>query len=53
VEPAKIRELIARLRKAGFCDRGGKGSHRNFSKGVIDVTVSGKANDDAKGYQNK
>ncbi len=28
--PPKIRELIAALNRAGFSDRGGKGSHRNF-----------------------
>jgi hypothetical protein len=28
--PPKIRELIADLQAAGFADRGGKGSHRNF-----------------------
>jgi predicted RNA binding protein YcfA (HicA-like mRNA interferase family) len=29
--PRKIRELIADLEKAGFINRGGKGSHRNFA----------------------
>jgi len=28
--PKKIRELIQMLKKAGFVNRGGKGSHRNF-----------------------
>ncbi|MEJ7590058.1 MAG: type II toxin-antitoxin system HicA family toxin [Planctomycetaceae bacterium] len=28
--PRKIRELIADLQAAGFSDRGGKGSHRNY-----------------------
>jgi len=28
--PRKIRELIEDLKRAGFIDRGGKGSHRNF-----------------------
>ena len=28
--PPKIRELMAELEKAGFVNRGGKGSHRNF-----------------------
>ena len=28
--PRKIRELIADLEAAGFTNRGGKGSHRNF-----------------------
>ena len=50
----KIRELIRALEKAGFRDRGGKGSHRNFehSKGIR-VTLSGKAGDDAKIYQER
>ena len=52
--PRKIRELIRELERAGFTDRGGKGSHRNFRhpKGGR-VTVSGKPNDDAKPYQEK
>lgn len=28
--PRKIRDLIADLQSAGFVNRGGKGSHRNF-----------------------
>lgn len=52
--PRKIRELITELRKAGFIDRGGKGSHRNFEhpKGVR-ITISGKEGSDAKRYQEK
>lgn len=51
--PPKWRELIAELEKAGFVDRGGKGSHRNFVHPKLSkpVTVSGKAGDDAKHYQ--
>ncbi len=43
-----MRELI----RAGFVDRGGKGSHRNFlhPEGVR-VTLSGRPGDDAKRYQ--
>jgi predicted RNA binding protein YcfA (HicA-like mRNA interferase family) len=50
----KIRELIRDLEMAGFVDRGGKGSHRNFvhGSGVI-VTLSGKPGDDAKRYQER
>jgi predicted RNA binding protein YcfA (HicA-like mRNA interferase family) len=50
----KIRELIRDLEMAGFVDRGGKGSHRNFvhRSGVI-VTLSGKPGDDAKRYQER
>ena len=52
--PRKVRQLIADLEKAGFVNRGGKGSHRNFthSKGLR-VTVSGQAGDDAKYYQER
>lgn len=51
--PAKIRELIAQLTEAGFVDRGGKGSHRNFVHPRIakPITISGKSGDDAKQYQ--
>jgi predicted RNA binding protein YcfA (HicA-like mRNA interferase family) len=28
--PPKVRDIIADLEKAGFVNRGGKGSHRNF-----------------------
>ena len=49
----KIRELISDLEKAGFVDRGGKGSHRNFvhPKVARPVTMSGNPGDDAKRYQ--
>lgn len=51
--PPKVRELIAELEKAGFVNRGGKGSHRNFSHplGRRPVTISGKLGNDAKHYQ--
>ena len=50
--PPKIRVLVAELEKAGFVNRGGKGSHRNYvHPGVIKpITVSGKLGDDAKKY---
>jgi len=50
--PPKIKELIKKLESAGFIDRGGKGSHRNFKhpKGVT-ITISGKPGNDAKPYQ--
>ena len=50
--PRKVRQLIAYLEKAGFVNRGGKGSHRNFThpRGLR-VTISGGAGDDAKHYQ--
>jgi predicted RNA binding protein YcfA (HicA-like mRNA interferase family) len=53
--PRKIRDLIRDLEMAGFVNRGGKGSHRNFvhSKLTKPVTVSGNDGDDAKRYQEK
>ncbi|MGR0481407.1 MAG: type II toxin-antitoxin system HicA family toxin [Candidatus Electronema sp. V4] len=52
--PLKIRQLIKELEQAGFVNRGGKGSHRNFlhEKGIA-VTISGGLGDDAKPYQEK
>jgi len=52
--PRKIRELIRDLERAGFVYRGGKGDHRNFEhpRGLR-VTLSGKAGQDAKPYQEK
>ncbi len=52
--PRKVRALIADLKRAGFLDRGGKGSHRNFThpQGVR-VTICGKPGDDAKLYQER
>ena len=51
--PPKVRELIADLERAGFVNRGGKGSHRNFMhpKVTKPVTVAGGLGDDAKRYQ--
>ncbi|MGH7976373.1 MAG: type II toxin-antitoxin system HicA family toxin, partial [Limisphaerales bacterium] len=44
--PRKVRQLIADLEKAGFENRGGKGSHRNFTHPKeLRVTVSGHAGD--------
>lgn len=51
--PRKIRELIRDLERAGYVDRGGKGSHRNFEKAGNRVTISGQAGDDAKPYQER
>ncbi len=52
--PKKIRILIKELHKAGFVNRGGKGSHRNYfhPSGIV-LTLSGKLDDDAKPYQEK
>jgi predicted RNA binding protein YcfA (HicA-like mRNA interferase family) len=51
--PRKVRQLIADLEQAGFINRGGKGSHRNFRKGVTSVVISGQPGDDAKPYQER
>jgi len=53
--PRKIKQLIRDLEKAGFVNRGGKGSHRNFVHPdlTIPITISGKLNDDAKQYQER
>lgn len=52
--PPKIRDLIRELEQAGFINRGGNGSHRNFEhpKGMR-VTLSGQPGDDAKPYQER
>ena len=52
--PRKVRQLMADLERAGFVNRGGKGSHRNFThpKGLR-VTISGGLGDDAKHYQER
>jgi len=52
--PRKVRQLIVDLKKAGFVNRGGKGSHRNFTHSCgVTVTLSGKEGDDALRYQEK
>ncbi len=52
--PRKIRQLIKDLESAGFFNRGGKGSHRNYkhSSGAK-ITVSGKLGSDARPYQER
>lgn len=51
--PPKIRELISQLERAGFVDRGGRGSHRNFVHPKVGkpITISGAPGDDASHYQ--
>lgn len=46
--------MIKDLELAGFVNRGGKGSHRNFIhvSGVV-LTISGHLGEDAKPYQEK
>lgn len=52
--PKSIRELIRMLNKAGFVNRGGKGSHRNFEHiNGSRITLSGRPGDDAKRYQER
>lgn len=52
--PRKIRDLIRDLERAGFANRGGKGSHRNFEHpSGARTTLSGKTGDDAKPYQER
>jgi predicted RNA binding protein YcfA (HicA-like mRNA interferase family) len=52
--PRKIRELIQELVRAGFADRGGRGSHRNYEHpSGARVTISGQPGDDAKPYQER
>jgi len=51
--PPKVRELISDLEKAGFVNRGGKGSHRKFVHAKVQqpVVLSGNPGDDALEYQ--
>ena len=53
--PRKVRDLVRDLRSAGFENRGGKGSHRNFVHADVQkpVTLSGADGDDAKHYQER
>ena len=52
--PRKIRELIRDLERAGFINRGGKGSHRNFIHPAgVKMTLSGGLGDDAHKYKEK
>jgi predicted RNA binding protein YcfA (HicA-like mRNA interferase family) len=53
--PRKIRELVRDLERAGFVNRGGKGSHRNFVHPKVPrpVTLAGKNGDDARKYDER
>jgi predicted RNA binding protein YcfA (HicA-like mRNA interferase family) len=53
--PPKVRDLVRKLTQAGFVDRGGKGSHRNFVHPKVrkPVTLSGQPGDDALRYQER
>jgi len=49
--PPKIRKLIHDLERAGFRNRGGKGSHHNYRHPAgVKITISGKLGDEAKQY---
>ena len=49
-----IKELIEMLESAGFKDRGGKRSHRNYEHpSGFNITISGKLISDAKRYQER
>jgi predicted RNA binding protein YcfA (HicA-like mRNA interferase family) len=50
----KVRELMRQLERAGFVNRGGRGSHRNYQHpNGPRVTISGNEGDDAKPYQER
>ena len=51
--PPKIRELISDLERAGFRNRGGRGSHRKYvhPNVRIPITISGNPGADADRYQ--
>ncbi len=51
--PPKVKDLVSQLQRAGFVNRGGRGSHRNFVHPSLTkpVTISGALGDDAKPYQ--
>lgn len=52
--PKRIRELLRELEKAGFVNRGGKGSHRNYAHACgTKITISGDPAHDAKPYQER
>jgi predicted RNA binding protein YcfA (HicA-like mRNA interferase family) len=53
--PKKIRELKQILRKSGFTEIAGKGSHTNWTypNYVGKLTISGQDSADAKRYQEK
>ena len=55
LESTKCIGVVPSLLKAGFVNRGGKGSHRNFTHRNVErpVTISGHERDDALPYQEK
>ncbi|WP_174627597.1 type II toxin-antitoxin system HicA family toxin [Candidatus Methylobacter favarea] len=53
--PKKIRELIGKLERAVFVNRGEKGSHRTFIHPTVmkPVVISGQPGSDARKYQER
>jgi predicted RNA binding protein YcfA (HicA-like mRNA interferase family) len=53
--PRTIRDLVRDLEDAGFEERRGKGSHRNFRHPLLAkvVTIAGRDGEDAKRYLEK
>ena len=53
--PKKLRELKNILRKAGFKESSGKGSHTKWSHPLLlgKIVLSGKDGSDAKPYQER
>lgn len=52
--PRKLRELMTDLERAGFSNRGGKGSHRNYyHPNGLRVTLTGQPGAEAHHYQEK
>ena len=53
--PKKLRDLKNILRKAGFKESSGKGSHTKWSHPLLSgkIVLSGKDGNDAKPYQEK
>ena len=53
--PPKIRDLKSALRRAGFSERPGKGSHTVWRHPLVAgrITISGGDGDDAKRYQER
>ena len=51
----KIKQLIKKLKRAGFANRGSKGSQRNFVHPKVNkpITISGNTGDDALPYQER
>jgi len=52
--PRRVRDLLNDLIRAGFLDRGGKGSHSNLKHpSGVRITISGSLDGDAKPDQER